>query len=740
MEKVKKGFLRGPLFNSKVRSQNVTGKEKWLGYLLGPCGALLLNAVLATYLNVYYTDVLKLTTVWGGAFLVVFPIISKVIDAITNIVMGRVIDRTRTKQGKARPWLLLSAPLIFITGILLFIVPSGNETLQVIWVMISYNLFYSLAYTIYNMSHNLMVPLSTRNTTQRGGLSVFNNIANIMMTGMLVALVFPMAIMPAIGVDKGLWIIVMGVLAGIALICTFFEYYFTKERVTEELASLGQEKPLPFLTQLKVVFSDKYMLLLFGYFLIYTLGMSLKNIGLVYYCNYVLGTYNDGITQMLISVIGGLPMGIGIFAVWPLAKKFGKRNVTIVGFILYAIGSAICWMIPGNLIVVLIGQFIKNIGGLPCAYVFMALFADELDHIEWKSGIRCDGLAMSIISIITVALTGVCTGIFNGSIASTGYIAPLTINASEFETELANLFVSINSGSAQFTPAVTEFISRFPELSVQYGLANADLTIAISGKADILNTILPKVLEARWDTLDWQAIFAANGVADQFAALDITQITQTMVNGTNISQSVFDKTWQWTVAIDQFEGTKNVITFFFVGLEVFTGVILAVILLFVNVEKTVGRKQAAILERQKAECLARGEEWVEPEVRAAQLQAEQDAEAEEIFRKELKAKCEKNSKLNYEEELAKHESKVAAARAKLEAKQKAAAEKNALKLQKAEEKKAAKLAKLTPEQLAKREEKAKKRAEREEAAWQIEREKGEAYRSKIQAELAAKQK
>ena len=97
------GVMSGKLFTSRVHSQNVGGKEKWLGYLIGPCGALLLNAVLATYLNVYYTDVLKLTTVWGGAFLVVFPIVSKIIDAITNVIMGYIIDRTKTKQGKARP-------------------------------------------------------------------------------------------------------------------------------------------------------------------------------------------------------------------------------------------------------------------------------------------------------------------------------------------------------------------------------------------------------------------------------------------------------------------------------------------------------------------------------------------------------------------------------------------------------------------------------------------------------------
>ena len=477
-------LLAHPLFQSRVDSVNVSPKEKWLGYLLGPAGALLLNAVLATYLNVYYTDVLKLTHVWGGAFLVIFPIVSKIIDAITNVVMGYVIDRTHTPAGKARPWLLLSAPLLAITGILLFTVPSGSETVQVVWVMVSYNLFYSFAYTIFNMSHNLMVPLSTRDTTQRGGLSVFNQIATIMMSGILVALVFPMVIMPMIGVDQGKWITLMSALSILALPLTLLEYYFTKERVTLEEHSAGIEKTVSFPKQLKAIFTDKYMLLIYAYFLVYTAGSSIKNISLVYFCNYVLGTYNDGITQTMLSVIGGIPMGIGIFAVWPLAKKFGKRNVTLAGFVLYAIGGAICWAFPTNMTIMLVGQFIKNIGGLPCAYVFMALFADVLDHLEWKTGFRSDGVAMSIYNIIAVAMVGICTGVFNGFLGHAGYIAPEIVN----------------------------------------------------------------------------------GV---------------------------------TVAAAQSETVKGVITFGFVGLEVFTGVILAVLLVFLNVEKGIEKKQAEIKARKE---------------------------------------------------------------------------------------------------------------------------------------------
>lgn len=526
-------ILNSRLFDSRVHSGNVTAKEKWLGYLLGPCGALLLNAVLATYLNVYYTDVLHLTYVWEGVFLVVFPLASKVLDAVTNVIMGYIIDRTKTKQGKARPWLLISAPLLFVTGVLLFVVPEGNETIQVIWVIASYNLFYSFAYTIFNMSHNLMVPLSTRNTLQ------------------------------IMGSDKVNWIIVMSILSAIALPLTLIEYYYTKERVTEEQASDNTEKKVPFLTQLKIVLTDKYMVVMFLYFLIYTFSSSLKNIGLVYYCDNVLGEYNDGKTQMFVSVIGGIPMGIGIFAVWPLAKKIGKRNLTLIGFILYSLGSAICWAAPENMAVVLTGQFIKNIGGLPCVYVFMALFADGLDHIEWKSGIRCEGTAMSIYNTIAVAIVGVATAVFNAMLSSTGYIEPETVDAV-------------------------------------------------------------------------------------------------------------------TIAFEQSESVKNAITFAFVGLEAITGIVLAGLLVFLSVEKNIERKHKVILERQKAACEAKGEEWVAPEVRTAREEAMFLAESEKIFEKELAEKCRKKG-LEYEKELARHKQITAAKREKTLEKKRLSQEKEARK-------------------------------------------------------------
>lgn len=627
-------MLEKRAFNSQIKSKNVTGKEKWLGYLLGPCGALLLNAILGTYLNIYYTDVLKLKGIWGGLFLALFPIISKIIDSITNVLMGMIIDRTKNKQGKARPWLFISAPLLTITGILLFVVPTfsdpkTNEIVQVIWVMLSYNLFYSFAYTIYNMSHGLMVPLSTRNSMQRGSLSVFNQVASIMMAGILVALVFPMCVMPAIGVDKQLWIIIMSAFSILALPCVLLEYYFTKERITEEKIGT-EEKKIPFRLQLKAICTDKYVVILLVYFLISTIGSVMKNTGLVYYCNYVLGTYNDGITQTLVSVLGGIPMGIGIFLVWPLAKKFGKRNVTMIGFLIMALGSFICYVAPTNLYIVLVGQFIKNVGGLPCAYVFMALFADALDHLEWKTGFRSDGLAMSIYSIITVAMVGICTGVFNLCLSKFGYIEPVTY--SEYQAGLAT------GNFAGLTTQLTDF-SKFTPTS--------------------------------------------------------------------------------SVAFVQNNSINSFFTFSFVGLEVFTSITAAVLLFFVNVEKTIGLKQSALVEREKLAYKKMCKEWFPAATRNEIQIAKDQEEAELAMFEELKNKCTSKG-LDYNEEEKKLKEALSLKKAKEAEKKQQAEAKQAEKEKKSEEKKAQKEAKITPEKKEKMALKAKEKEEKLQAFWEKE--------------------
>ena len=149
-EKRQGGFWSQSFLDSRVKSANTEGKEKVWGYFVGPMFMMMAYyGIAGTYITQFYTDVLGIS----GVLLTMMPLFSKIFDAITNVIMGRIIDKTRTKQGKARPWMLASGFFITVSGILLYNVPRAGYKVQIVWIIVSYNLFFAFAYTIYNMSH-----------------------------------------------------------------------------------------------------------------------------------------------------------------------------------------------------------------------------------------------------------------------------------------------------------------------------------------------------------------------------------------------------------------------------------------------------------------------------------------------------------------------------------------------------------------------------------------------------------
>lgn len=432
------------ILNSRIKSANVTNAERWLGFFLGPTFVLTMYYIAGqTYLNMFYTDVLKLSPAMGGMFLVLLPIVSKILDAITNIIMGRIIDKTHTKEGKARPWLLISAPLLAIAAILLFTVPRGSMTVQIIWVMFSYNFFFSVGYTMYNISHTLMVPLSTRNNKQRDTLAMLSSMGQTLIPGTVVSILFPMLVLPAVGVDQGKWIRVMSVFAILILPAILIEYYFTKERVTEETNDIEKADTTSFKDQVRACFSSKYWVIIMAITIIYLVYNNLQVISTTYYCNWVLGTYNDGITMTLLNAVGQAPLGFGIIFLWPLVRKFGKRNVMLGGFTIGIIGCIICITNPHSMAVVMAGLMLKSIGQIPIMYTLLSMIADALDHVEWLNKFRADGFSASVYSILVTVSAGISSGIFNWGLSTNGYVAPLEDGSWVAQnTAVQNFFIS----------------------------------------------------------------------------------------------------------------------------------------------------------------------------------------------------------------------------------------------------------------------------------------------------------
>ena len=250
-----------------------------------------------------------------------------------------------------------------------------------------------------------------------------------MLPGALVYLIFPLVFLPMMGADQASWARVMSIISCLFLPGAILQYYFTKERVSEDAAA-GHEEVVSLWTQIKTCFSDKYWLYYFAILFFYQLGQNIYSVAINFYANYTMGTYNDGITLTLLNSIGQFPLGLGVFLLWPLARKFGKRRVFFVGMLVsFAFGMLVyAFSRPETMVVVLAALFIKSFGMLP-TYLFAGMMADAMDHIEWERGYRCDGFTATMSSVLVTIMAGFGTTIFNAGLRAGkvgGYVAPLT--------------------------------------------------------------------------------------------------------------------------------------------------------------------------------------------------------------------------------------------------------------------------------------------------------------------------
>lgn len=436
-----KSFFDNPLIRTKITSANVKPKEAIIGYYLGPLCAFISNAIFGAYLIKYYSDILGWTdTARFGSVSVLLPLISTIFIIAGNLFVGRLIDNTRTSQGKARPYLLLSAPFVTIAIALLFLVPTNNTILELVWICVSYNLYYSITYPLFFNSHSSLVGLSTRNSKQRGILATFSNASGVSAVGIAASFIVPMflqnflfVVNPEGGINQTAsynnWRIFMIFLCLITIFGIILEYFFTRERITEENIKLNiKEEKIPLKKQIKAVTSEKYWWLIILYFFLFQLGGLCKNSSMTYFCDWVLeGPLSKGTGMGLLALIGGIPTTIGMLIAWPIANKLGKQKSIVIGMIISVLGGLVSFIDVSDFYIVCIGVVLKGVGSIPAMYVALALLSDVLDHLEAKNKFRSDGFTMTVYGSIMVGLTGLSAAIINMFLTSTGYDPTLAV-------------------------------------------------------------------------------------------------------------------------------------------------------------------------------------------------------------------------------------------------------------------------------------------------------------------------
>lgn len=601
MEKTKKqNIFEKPIFRTKIKSANVKlFPEAGLGYLLGPILALISNGVVNVWLVQYWDKVLLLGD-WNPLFQTLLPIISAIFVVIGNLLVGHLMERKPSIAGKARPLILLGMPLIAIALLVLFLVPlptgAGGDSSNLvasILIAVGYNLYYALAWPIYYTSHSALVNLSTRDGSKRNLLSTCIMAAQLgaaglagMAGGFLVDFIgllpvyqygikadgtplttnileeanswangFEVKTLISPKQANSKWTILMIIMIVCLVIGCLLEFYFTRERITEENVKNAAAKEdqdivkaekTSMREQIKICAHDKYWWLIIIFFFLYQFGGQMKNNDLSFYSQAMTG---ENKLSSTINTVGAIPTALGMLIVWPIAHKLTKSKTISLGSLLAVLGGAIAFvaLIPsvasndGAVWGLSIASFVvKALGTAPAMYISLALLANVLDHQEAVYGKRTDGFTMAVYGSIMVCMSGICNGIIAG----------------------------IN------TAAKT---------------SGMDLKL--------VNTILGY------------------------------------------------------------------------GVESACYLLMGIMFLFMNVEKFTKEDQIKILEDQKAACLARGEEWIDPQTRMEMEEKETARQIEEARISELKEKCAKKG-WNFEEKEAEYQAQKAKAEEKKATKKK----------------------------------------------------------------------
>lgn len=403
-----------------AKSGTISVREK-LAYASGDIGSNVIYSPATTFILFYLTNVAGIAAGVAGTVL----LLGQLLNGVTDLIVGIFIDKTRTRWGKTRPWILFSALPLGIAFLLLFSVPgSFSPAGKATWAFIMYALVMAVFYTASNVAYSALLSVITPNPKTRVTLTTFRFFAALLTT--LIASSITLPVISSLGNDQMAWTTLMGIYAVVAVLTLLVVFFGTKERITaaaDEDSSAKQ--PLGLL--LRQLARNKYFWLGAALFTAFYLTSGLGQTVGVYYATSIL---NDATLFSFLSIAGILPILVGIGFMPAVMGRFGKRNVFLVGLAVMAVGALIPLIAPENFPIVLIGGIVRGLGTVPLTAGLFAIISDVVDYGEWKNGVRTDGLIYSSVVFGQKLGGGLGTALTGWLLAWGGYAA----NANEQTT------------------------------------------------------------------------------------------------------------------------------------------------------------------------------------------------------------------------------------------------------------------------------------------------------------------
>ncbi|MEK4436229.1 MFS transporter [Paenibacillus sp. FSL K6-2862] len=402
-------------------------------YLGDGAAQVALNSIngLIGMLTYFYTDKVGIAAATVGTIM----LITKFINAIADLLMGRIVDATKSKYGKARPWILWMALPTLASIILLFTVPTeASSTVKTFYALATVAFASAIVYTGIAIPFGSLMAIRTRSVEERGKMGLTRTIF-----GYIIGMIIAIALIPItnmLGGDQKAWIIVAVVLGIVSFISLILTFLASKENNAG--ASIVESDNIPFWESIKLLFQNKYwVIMLFAQLLInmlYTLNGSTG----IYYTKYILG--NENLIGIM-GAVGLVPVFLGFVMVGPMIKKFGLTRTARIGMILGIVSSLIRCFMPYNFIAAIVLGGIATLATIPMMAVGGVLVNNTVEYGEWKTGKRLVGMVNSANSFGVKIGTGLAAAMIGWILAMGSYDGALVTQADSAITSILVLTV-----------------------------------------------------------------------------------------------------------------------------------------------------------------------------------------------------------------------------------------------------------------------------------------------------------
>lgn len=348
-------------------------------------------AQMCSQLTYFYTEKIGLNPTSAS----MAQTIATVADGISDIIVGRLVDKTNRKEGKCRPWLKWMIVPLFFCIILLTTVPKASPAVQSVYASLSIIFARAVVYTGIMIPYYSMINFMTKSMEERGKIGNCRGIVNN-----LVGVIFGILVIPitnALGGTQRAWIIFASIIAIIGSILLSVCYKTSKERYHDDAtdAKSSKESQISAWESIKILFHNKYwILMLLAQFALYVIYIF-QGASLPYYCQYI--QKNDNL-MALVNLIAVTGVIASFLTIPVLIRKVGPRNTGIIGIIVGIIGTAIRMVSPSNMIIFIIGFSLVMYATSVVAAVHPALLINTCEWNEYKSGYKIAGMTNSAAS------------------------------------------------------------------------------------------------------------------------------------------------------------------------------------------------------------------------------------------------------------------------------------------------------------------------------------------------------